>query len=291
MNEDSIFKRLPLQYIVLCIFTDRPRTPEVVIHAPMEKKGLASSIQTKPPNSAAPPPQQKPPSFQSPAQPPTRNPPAPAAPAPQPRAPPSGPPLPSQNNVMQPRSSTMMNPPSRMNQAGPNSAMGGAATSPSITNCDISNTTDNTAMFQMPNHQPPLSRPPQPPQPQPRGRSREPQPLAHQPMFQVTSNKGQLPARPPRLQQGRLGKCFLYSYAISALTITDEFMIFFLPLFKGFLDLPYFTIYHRCQLAELFEIIRSAATTTVPLYKKISVYYYNCTKILPPLYSLYKTSA
>ena len=206
MNEDSIFKRLPLQYIVLCIFTDRPRTPEVVIHAPMEKKGLASSIQTKPPNSAAPPPQQKPPSFQPPAQPPTRNPPAPAAPAPQPpRAPPSGPPLPSQNNVMQPRSSTMMNPPSRMNQAGPNSAMGGAATSPSITNCDISNTTDNTAMFQMPNHQS-RQQPQQPPTVQPRGRSREP--LAPQPpMFQVTSttSKGQANYSQASRPRGRLG--------------------------------------------------------------------------------------
>ena len=247
----------------LCIFfTDRPRTPEVVIHAPMEKKGASS----KPPMPAP----QNPPSFQPPAQPTTRNP-QPPAPAPAPPIPPAaaaaaavrappGPSLPSQNNVMQPRSASSMNPPPRVGAPGP---------SPSMTNCDISNTTDNTAMFQMPNHQPPLSRLPQPPQPQPRGRSREPQPLAHQPMFQVTSNKGQLPARPPRLQQGRLGKCFLYSYAISALTITDEFMIFFLPLFKGFLDLPYFTIYHRCQLAELFEIIRSAATTTVlPLYKK-----------------------
>ena len=200
-------------------FTDRPRTPEVVIHAPMEKKGLASSIQTKPPNSAAPQQQQqKPPSFQPPAQPTTRNPaqPLPApAPAPPPpnasRAPPSGPALPSQNNVMQPRSSTM-NPPRMMNQAGANSAMGGAATSPSITNCDISNTTDNTAMFQMPNHhqQPPMSRqPPQQPTVQPRGRSREH--VAQPPMFQVTSttSKGQANSQISSNQasrpRGRLG--------------------------------------------------------------------------------------
>ena len=193
-------------------FTDRPRTPEVVIHAPMEKKGLASSIQTKPPNSAAPQQQQKPPSFQPPAQPTTRNPaqPLPApAPAPPPpnasRAPPSGPALPSQNNVMQPRSSTM-NPPRMMNQAGANSAMGGAATSPSITNCDISNTTDNTAMFQMPNHQSRQQPPQQPPSVQPRGRSREP--LAPQPpMFQVTSttSKGQANYSQASRPRGRLG--------------------------------------------------------------------------------------
>lgn len=273
MNEDSIFKRLPLQYIVLCIFTDRPRTPEVVIHAPMEKKGLASSIQTKPPNSAAPP-QQKPPSFQPPAQPPTRNPPAPAAPAPQPRAPPSGPPLPSQNNVMQPRSSTMMNPPSRMNQAGPNSAMGGAATSPSITNCDISNTTDNTAMFQMPNHQSRQQPPQQPPSVQPRGRSREP--LAPQPpMFQVTSttSKGQANYSQASRPRGRLGN-FLQPWLYICFNDNRSDIPWNLlhsptPPFQGLSRLAILLfLLIQCQLAELLEIIHS-------FYKKYCLLYYN----------------
>lgn len=247
-------------------FTDRPRTPEVVIHAPMEKKGLASSIQTKPPNSAAPQQQQqqKPPSFQPPAQPTTRNPaqPLPApAPAPPPpnasRAPPSGPALPSQNNVMQPRSSTM-NPPRMMNQAGANSAMGGAATSPSITNCDISNTTDNTAMFQMPNHhqQPPMSRqPPQQPTVQPRGRSREH--VAQPPMFQVTSttSKGQANSQASR-PRGRLGN-FLQPWLYICFNDNRWYhRIFFLPLFKGFLDLPFLLLFCYSTTANLPNYLR-----------------------------------
>merc|ERR1719367_1118660 len=106
-----------------------------------------------------------------------------------------------------------MNPPSRMNQAGPNSAMGGAATSPSITNCDISNTTDNTAMFQMPNHQS-RQQPQQPPSVQPRGRSREP--LAPQPpMFQDANNVRRSPmasARAPAQAGGGGGAVGGYNF-------------------------------------------------------------------------------
>ena len=181
--------------------SDRPRTPEVVIHAPMEKKGL----QTKPTPSASVPiqPTAQKPSFQPPAQ-PTRNPPQPAAPPPQPRVGPPGgggpaQPPPPQNNVMQPPRSSTTKPPLGPQLMRPGPA---GAAPPSTTNCDISNTTDNTAMFQMPNHQPLRSQ-----QPQTRGRSPGMQP--QQAMFQVTSpvqsqSQGYQTSQNPRMI-GRLG--------------------------------------------------------------------------------------
>ena len=227
--------------------SDRPRTPEVVIHAPMEKKGL----QTKPTPSASVPiqPTAQKPSFQPPAQ-PTRNPPQPAAPPPQqPRvggpAPGGGSPAqppPPQNNVMQPPRSSTTRPPLGPQLMRPGPA---GAAPPSTTNCDISNTTDNTAMFQMPNHQPlrPQSQQSQlQPQPsQTRGRSPGMQP--QQAMFQVTSHsvqsQGYQTSQNPRMIGGRLGTIFWIPPYYFNFLFNYNFN-FFAPPFaiKGFLDLP-----------------------------------------------------
>ena len=169
--------------------------------------------QTKPTPSVPIQPTAQKPSFQPPAQ-PTRNPPQPAAPPPQPRVGPPGGGIgpaqpPPQNNVMQPPRSSTTNPPlqSQLMRPGPAASAKAAASGgplPSTTNCDISNTTDNTAMFQMPNHQQPLRPQPQ----QSRGRSpgmMQPQ----QAMFQVTSHvqsrpQGYQTSQNPKMI-GRLG--------------------------------------------------------------------------------------
>lgn len=165
------------------LISDRPRTPEVVIHAPKEKpvnKALPVQQPKAPPAPVNPPaPQPAAPVQQSrPAQAQPTQPPSPMRPLPSAMATPSKPAftnpfvqsqqqatpstLPaaaSSNNVMQQRSSVSlipaqrsMQPPSFM-QGGNNN--GGMMTTP-LTNCDISNTTESAhaSMFQIPNHKP-----------------------------------------------------------------------------------------------------------------------------------------
>lgn len=201
--------------------SNRPRTPEVVIHAPMEKLKSTNATQNNAkPSPAAPPTASAASATRGPAQPVA--PPVTAAaaaaaaqpalsqlraqmtaaPAVKPSGP-SGTPLPPSaqpppaaapsSNVMQPRRS--MGQP----QQPPSLASGGQPS----TNCDISNTTESNshAMFQqIPNHRPmqqqqPQSQPQAPMQAQPRGRSSA---VMQQSIYQDSTN-----VNPVQQQGGR----------------------------------------------------------------------------------------
>jgi len=148
---------------------NRPRTPEVVIHAPMDKQtkplppakqqppkpSSAASNTTSPSTPAQPPQPAAPSSAQRAAPPPSSKPPtgvpnfgagaAQAAPAP----------VASSNNVMQRSSvSTMMRSLGSGGSGAPAASMAAATVATPSTKCDISNTTESAMFQQIPNHKP-----------------------------------------------------------------------------------------------------------------------------------------
>ena len=184
-------------------FSDRPRTPEVVIQPPapvppaLSKSNVVSSSSVQPPKPS--------PNSAQIQQPPPR-------PSPSGLASAAANPPPSQNmssnlnsnNVMQrPSVSSMMRSaapgtgPAAAPQP-PNAAAANMAAMPNKTNCDISNTTDN-AMLQnrstMPNHQPNLAPNQQPPPPQQRL-------MAQQPQMQPPQMRGPSPNMRQPMQSG-----------------------------------------------------------------------------------------